>query len=65
MSPTEMDEPREVYCGPDEEFTVSNLLPGTTYSFRLRAANAAGVRRECRHKQSVGMPMVSQMYIKE
>uniref|UniRef100_A0A8C7E5G9 Fibronectin type III domain containing 3B n=1 Tax=Naja naja TaxID=35670 RepID=A0A8C7E5G9_NAJNA len=32
----------EIYHGPDLECTVSNLLPGTTYQFRVRALNDGG-----------------------
>lgn len=34
----------EVYHGPDLECTITNLLPGRTYHFRVKALNDGGVR---------------------
>ncbi|XP_059823849.1 fibronectin type-III domain-containing protein 3A isoform X2 [Hypanus sabinus] len=39
---SDLNDPKEVYQGPDMECTVSNLLPGRIYGFRLRAANKTG-----------------------
>ncbi|NXT67087.1 FND3A protein, partial [Chaetops frenatus] len=42
MASSEQDEHRVVYQGPAAEFGVTNLLPGRTYSFWLRAGNRVG-----------------------
>lgn len=43
MASSEQDERRVLYQGPAAEFGVTNLLPGRTYSFWLRAGNKVGV----------------------
>ncbi|OWK53363.1 fibronectin type-III domain-containing protein 3a [Lonchura striata] len=42
MASSEQDERRVLYQGPAAEFGVTNLLPGRTYSFWLRAGNKVG-----------------------
>lgn len=43
MASSEQDEHRVLYQGPAAEFGVTNLLPGRTYCFWLRAGNRVGV----------------------
>uniref|UniRef100_A0A8D2N6T9 Fibronectin type-III domain-containing protein n=1 Tax=Zonotrichia albicollis TaxID=44394 RepID=A0A8D2N6T9_ZONAL len=42
MASSEQDERRVLYQGPAAEFAVTNLLPGRSYSFWLRAGNRVG-----------------------
>ncbi|XP_065702234.1 fibronectin type-III domain-containing protein 3A-like [Patagioenas fasciata] len=42
MASAEDDERRQVYQGPASEYVVTNLLPGRTYCFWIRAANKVG-----------------------
>ncbi|NXG17656.1 FND3A protein, partial [Grallaria varia] len=42
MANSDQDERRAVYQGPAAEFVVTNLLPGRTYCFWIRAGNKVG-----------------------
>ncbi|XP_053328630.1 fibronectin type-III domain-containing protein 3A-like isoform X2 [Spea bombifrons] len=42
MAKSDQEDRGPVYQGPELECTVSNLLPGQTYSFWIKAANKAG-----------------------
>ncbi|KAK2846702.1 hypothetical protein Q5P01_009701 [Channa striata] len=42
VSGPQSEDSREVYQGPELDCSVGGLMPGKTYSFRLKAANKAG-----------------------
>lgn len=44
MSEADQGSRRQLYQGPETDCTASNLLPGQTYCFWVKAANQAGVR---------------------
>jgi len=53
VSGPQSEDSREVYQGPELDCSVGGLMPGKTYSFRLKAANKAGVRETAQTDLSI------------